>query len=340
MASTPMIRSIRWAATGLGVFLVGHALYKELTRFTLDNKVVVITGGSRGLGLVLARQLAKRKAKLALCARSADKLELARQQLVSLGAEVITIPCDVTDHQQVRAMMYDVVKHYGRIDVLINNAGTIQVGPYDNMEIADFERAMEANFWSQLFAVDAVLPYFRKSGRGRIVNITSIGGKIAFPHLLPYSASKFAAVGLSEGLTSELARENIIVTTVVPNLMRTGSPRNATIKGHYDAEYAWFKAADSSPVTSQSAEKSAKEIINALELGEKETTLSLSGKLATAIQGIAPGWVSTMLAVTNKILPKPVEGSDSVKGYQAESRLSQNPLNSSTDEAARKNNEL
>lgn len=337
----PLLKTLRWAAAGVGVMLLANAIYKEATKFKLNGKVVLITGGSRGLGLALARELAARGAKLAVCARSADKLEIARQQLAKSGAEVITLPVDVTDQDQVKAMIGDVVRKYGSIDVIVNNAGVIQVGPQENMSIGDYERAMQTNFWAPLYCIHAALPYFRIQGGGRIVNITSIGGKIAVPHLLPYTASKFASVGLSEGLHAELKKENIHVTTVVPNLIRTGGPKNITVKGNHEAEYAWFKITGSSPLLSLAADAAARKIITALEYGESEAILSLSGKLASIVKGIAPGWVSMAMSLANTFLPEPVTGKmDSKKGYEAESERSQVPVAQRTDRAAVKNNEV
>jgi NAD(P)-dependent dehydrogenase (short-subunit alcohol dehydrogenase family) len=333
--------TLGWAATGIGVFLLANAVVKEITKFNLQGKVVLITGGSRGLGLVLARALAAKGARLAICSRSADKLELARQELEKTGAEVLALPIDVTEREQVEAMIRDVIDHYGRIDVLINNAGIIQVGPQENMDIEDYEKAMQTNFWAPLYAIHAALPFFREQRGGKIVNITSIGGKIALPHLLPYTASKFASVGLSEGLHAELKRENIQVTTIVPNLMRTGSARNITVKGDHEAEYAWFKNSASSPILTQETEVAAKNIIRALEYGESEAILSLSGKLATVVKGLAPGWVSIALGVANKFLPDPVSGShESKMGYESESEQSQGAIASISDREAVKNNQV
>ncbi len=339
-APTPLQKTLGWIGAGLGVLMVANAVYSELNKFRTAGKVVLITGGSRGLGLVLAREFAARGAKLALCARSADALEIARQELERNGAEVITRPADLTNQHEVKAVIDDVVRHYGTIDVLVNNAGIIQVGPVENMEIADYEEAMKINFWAPLYAIHASLPYFKSQGEGRIVNITSIGGKIAVPHLTPYSASKFAAVGLSEGLNAELKRSNIKVTTVVPNLMRTGSPRNIDVKGDHEKEYAWFKITGSSPLISQDAETAAKHIVNAMEHGENEAILSLSGKLASIVKGFAPGWVGTVMALTNSFLPKPTVSNETKKGYEAESPMSRGRVASYSDRAAVKNNEV
>lgn len=334
-------KTIGWAAAGVGVLMIANALIREIRRFRLEGKVVLITGGSRGLGLLLARELAACGARLAICARSADKLELARQELEKAGAEVVALPIDVTEREQVDAMVRDVLDHYGRLDVLINNAGIIQVGPQDVMGIDEYERAMETNFWAPLYAIHAVLPHFKEQGEGRIVNITSIGGIFAVPHLLPYSVSKFAAVGLSEGMHAELKKLNIHVTTVVPNLMRTGSPRNIDVKGDHEKEYAWFKIAGSSPLLTQDARVAAKTIIKALEYGEREAVLSLSGKLAMVVKGLAPGWTSLAMALANRLLPdNGPYGDVTLKGYESESGLSQGPVTSLADQEAKKNNEM
>jgi NAD(P)-dependent dehydrogenase (short-subunit alcohol dehydrogenase family) len=337
---SPLASSLRWAAAGVGVFLVAHAISRELTRYSLTDKVVLITGGSRGFGLVLARQLADRGAKLAITARSGDDLELARQDLDARGAKVVAMTADVTRNEEVKAVVRDVISHYGRLDVLVNNAGIIQVGPQEVMGLEEYQVAMQTNFWPQLYAMHAVIPHFLDRGRGRIVNITSIGGKIAVPHLLPYTASKFATVGLSEGMHAELKKYNIYVTTVVPNLMRTGTPLRADIKGDQEKEYAWFKHADSNPLFSTDPVKAAETIIKAVEYGESEVTFSLSGRIARIVQGLAPGWVNLAMALANKLLPDAATGGNiTLKGWQAESDLSHGPISGLTDKAAAKNNE-
>src|SRR5262249_21748751 len=160
----------------------------------------------------------------------------------------LAVPCDVTDRKQADALVATVLARWRPIDVLVNNAGTICVGPQETMTEEDYREAMQTNFWGPLHMIEAVLPGMRQRRSGRIVNIASIGGKVSVPHLLPYSASKFALVGLSEGLRAELAKDGILVTTVCPGLMRTGSPRNATFKGQNTAEYAWFSISDSLPL--------------------------------------------------------------------------------------------
>jgi NAD(P)-dependent dehydrogenase (short-subunit alcohol dehydrogenase family) len=331
--------NIRLLAAGAGLLLAGYAVYKEFTKFNFDDKVVLLTGGSRGLGLELSRILVSKGANVAICARSSEQLNRAKAELSALGGDVISFTTDITDNDQVKDLVTKVIDHYGRLDVLINNAGTIQVGPVESMTIEDYEKAMQTNFFGPLYAIHAVLPHFISKKEGRIVNITSIGGKIAVPHLLPYTASKFALTGLSEGLHAELKKHNITVTTVVPHLMRTGAPRNITVKGDHEAEYAWFKMSDSIPLLSQDAAVAASEIVKAIEYGDTEQTLTLTAKVATFVQGFAPGWVSSIMTLANKFLPKNTTSSEK-KGYQSESKMTRSKISALTDRAAIRNNEL
>ncbi|HET9529177.1 MAG TPA: SDR family NAD(P)-dependent oxidoreductase, partial [Blastocatellia bacterium] len=265
---------------GAGALLAARALKRRGSLYDMRGRVVLITGGSRGLGLVMARELAREGARLAICARDEQELIRAHDDLTSRGAEVIAVPCDVTDRAQVEAMTESVEDRFGRIDVLINNAGVIEVGPMDVMTLGDYEEAMSTHFWGPLYTTLAALPGMRRRGEGRIVNISSIGGKISVPHLLPYSASKFALTGFSEGLRAELAGDGIVVTTVCPGLMRTGSPYNATFKGQHRREFAWFLISDSLPIISTSAESAARQIIDACKRGDAEVVLTVPARLA------------------------------------------------------------
>src|SRR5262249_775799 len=156
----------------------------------------------------------------------------------------LAVACDLTDRADIFKLVYTVRDELGPIDCVINNAGVITVGPMELMTPCDYEQAMLTHFWAPLYTTLAVLPEMRARRAGRIVNIPSIGGKLAVPHLLPYTASKFAEVGLSAGLRAELAQDGICVTTIVPGLMRTGSAINATFKGRHRDEYTWFALGD------------------------------------------------------------------------------------------------
>jgi short-subunit dehydrogenase len=200
--------------------------------FSYRDKVALITGGSRGLGLEIARQICARGAKVALVARDPAELARAKTELDRLATEVLTIQCDLLESAQIQSAVQQTLQRFGRIDILINNAGMIEVGPIEHMQLKDFERAMRLHFWAPFILYLLVVPQMRSKGGGRIVNISSVGGKIAVPHMAPYSASKFALTGFSDASRAELARDNISVTTVAPGMMRTGchsvpSPPNA-----------------------------------------------------------------------------------------------------------------
>ncbi|MGH9944965.1 MAG: SDR family NAD(P)-dependent oxidoreductase, partial [Pyrinomonadaceae bacterium] len=230
---------------------------------------------------------------------------------------------------------------FGQIDALINNAGMIQVGPVEVMTLADYEQAMKTHFWGPLYAILAVLPEMRRRGAGRIVNISSIGGKIGVPHLVPYSASKFALVGLSEGLRSELMKDGVVVTSVCPGLMRTGSPRNADFKGRHREEYAWFSISDSLPVSAMQAERAARQIVAACERGDAEVIVSLQAVLAVKFHALFPELTADLLGLINNFLPSAGGiGRRSAKGKDSASALSPSWLTSLSDAAARRNNEM
>jgi NAD(P)-dependent dehydrogenase (short-subunit alcohol dehydrogenase family) len=326
---------------GVGALFAARGAVRKWREYELRGKTVLITGGSRGLGLVLARELAREGAQLAICARDPAELELARADLVEHRANVLVVPCDVTDRAQVKELILMTQRHFGKIDVLINNAGVIQVGPMSAMTIEDYEEAMQTHFWGPLYTTLEVLPDMRKRGAGRIVNISSIGGKIGVPHLTPYSASKFALVGLSQAMRAELAKDGIIVTSVCPGLMRTGSPRNATFKGQHRAEYAWFAISDSLPVASMSAERAARQIIAACKRGEAEVILTTQAVLAVKFNALFPELTADLLNLANRLLPDAGGiGTKRAKGKDSESELAPSLLTALGDKAAERNNEI
>jgi NAD(P)-dependent dehydrogenase (short-subunit alcohol dehydrogenase family) len=333
--------ALKLAAAGAGALLAARAVYRRMSEYDFAGKTVLVTGGSRGLGLVLARGFAAEGANVAICARDPGELERARADLATRGARVLAFPCDMTDRSQVRELVEVVNEHFGRIDVLVNNAGVIQVGPLESMTLEDFEQAMAVHFWGPLYATLAVLPQMRARRDGRIVNISSIGGKISVPHLVPYSASKFALAGLSDGLRAELAKDNVAVTSVFPGLMRTGSPRNATFKGRHRAEYAWFSISDSLPVSSISAERAASQVIKACRRGQAELIITTQAVAAVKFRALFPEATADILAVANRLLPGPGGiGRARAKGRDSESSLAPSILTTLSEWAARRNNEV
>lgn len=327
-------------AIGFGGLIALTALKRSRRYFDLKDKVVLITGGSRGLGLVLAREFAKEGTRIAICARNYEELTHAKKDLESRGAEVFDAICDVRNKNEIDRLISDVCTRFGQIDVLVNNAGVIQVGPLETQTEKDFRDAMDIHFWSPYNLIQAVLPIMRGKGEGRIINIASIGGKVAVPHLAPYCASKFALVGLSNALRVELAKENIFVTTVCPGLMRTGSHVNAYFKGQNEKEYALFSIANALPVSSVSVESAARRIVKALKHGDAELIISPQAKIAAKANALMPELTAEILSLVNQLLPsKGGIGTAKLRGKDSESWISPSILTAMADKEIIENNE-
>lgn len=343
--TTQQKRGVLLGAAAVGAMMAARA-WSRRHAFEFAGQSVIITGGSRGLGLVMARQLAAEGAKLILVARNEEELDRAADDLRQRvpGVDVFTVAADLRKRYDAERTVAQVIDRHGRVDVVINNAGIIQVGPLDHMKLGDYEDAMNTHFWAPLYMVLAALPYMRRQGEGRVVNISSIGGKIAVPHLVPYSASKFALAGLSEGLRSELARDNIVVTTVYPGLMRTGSPVNALFKGHRPQEYAWFAISDSLPLASIDAGRAARQVLDACRYGDAELTITVQAKMAVLARHLAPEWFADAMTMMNGLLPPPAaaDGDVAQPGRDSESEWAapSSPLTASTYRAAQENNEM
>lgn len=338
MAKGTKEQGVRRRGAGL-LDAVRAALAIDFTSFR--GKVVLITGGSRGLGLIMARRLAREGARLAILARDEAELARAKEDLHKRGADVLTVKCDVRDRGQVQSAVRTVTAELGPVEVLINNAGTIVVGPLETMTAEDFDDAMRTHFYGPLWMTLAVLPDMRKVGGGRIINISSLGGQIPMPHALPYTASKFALTGLSEGLRAELMKDGIVVTTVNPGFMRTGSPYNCFFKGQNRREMAWFILADSMPILSMNADRAARILLRAARFGRAQITLTTVGKIAARVHGLFPGMITDRIGFLNRLLPDAGGiGTRRAKGSDSLSRLSSSLLTILTQRAAQDNNEL
>ncbi len=334
-----------WAALGVGSAVATRLISNQQRAMNLQGRTVLLTGGSRGLGLELGRVLIEEGVQLAICARSEEDLEEARRMLDQLAKEkgqiasVLAISCDVSQREQVQAMVRQVEEQFGPVEILINNAGTIQVAPLEEMEEREFKESINTHYWGPFYTMDAVLPRMRQRQQGRIVNIASIGGKVSIPHLVPYSAGKHALVGLSEGYRAELLKDHIYVTTVCPGLIRTGSPRNAVFKGKHREEHTWFTLSASSPLVSMDARQVAQDIIEACRYGRSTLVLSVQAKTLTGLNGLFPGLVSDMLGLANQWLPEPGGiGKQRRKGYESQSDLAPSNWTEANQEAAQRNN--
>jgi NAD(P)-dependent dehydrogenase (short-subunit alcohol dehydrogenase family) len=233
-----------------------------------------------------------------------------------------------------------VAERWGRIDVVVNVAGTITVGPLETLTREDFEESMRVNFWGTVNVAMAALPRMRAQGRGRIVNVSSIGGRVAVPHLLAYDASKFAVGGFSEGLAAEAARWGIRVTTVYPGLMRTGSPRHALFKGRHRAEYAWFSVAAGIPGLSMPVTRAAQRIVDAAHRGAPWVMLTLPAHVAATLHDLAPGPTIRLLALANRLLPPAGGiGRRAARGRDSTSAISPSALTTANERAVRRQNQ-
>lgn len=322
---------------------VGGWLWRQRQRrFDWQDRVALIAGGSRGLGLLLARRLGRRGAKVVLAARDGAELERARQSLVEEGIDAHLVVADVAVEAQAREMVEEAVQRHGHLDVLINAASIIQVGPLEAWSLDDLRAALDVNFWGTVHACLAALPHLRQRPGARIVNVSSIGGVVPVPHLLPYACGKYAITGFSEGLQAEVARQGVRVTTVIPWLMRTGSPPHALVKGQEEAEATMFTLAGSLPGITMGGERAADRIVRATERGERFVTLGGLGKAVRLAHALAPGLSGAVLATTASLLPQAPEGASEAQATEARehpSRWTRSFLTALGRRAAAKNNE-
>lgn len=332
---------VPWLMAGAAVTVAAAALTIRRRRMDFNGASVVITGGSRGLGLELAWQLGAEGARLNLIARDQGELERARGELAGLGVDVQVFPCDLRQQEQVERTVAAIRDLRRRIDVLINNAGIIQVGPQENQQLQDFHEAMAIHAWAPLLMMRGVVPIMKRQGGGRIVNISSIGGLVAVPHLVPYCMSKFALTGLSDGMRAELAKDNILITTVAPGLMRTGSHVQAFFKGQHRKEFAWFSIAGANPLLSTTPEKTAERIITACRYGKPRLIVTLPAAILHALNANFPDVTGTAFEVINRLLPGPVhpDGDRLRPGSQCRSAITRTFLTRLSDRAIPAHNE-
>ena len=284
------------------------------------DKVVLVTGGSRGLGLEIAKQICAHGGKVALLARNPEELERARNDLNRYRTDVLTIECDLLDSKQIQSAVQEMLQHFRKIDILINNAGIIEVGPLAHMQFKDFDRAMRLHFWAPFILYWLIAPHMRAKGGGRIVNISSIGGRFAVPHMVAYSASKFALTGFSDAIRPELARDKIYVTTVTPGIMRTGSEVHAKFKGDHAAEYRWFNLANKLPFASISIERAARKILKACRRGKPNLVMPVTAYFTIAANAMFPNLMARLMQIFNRSLPAEVSESGNEAQSGAEIR--------------------
>jgi NAD(P)-dependent dehydrogenase (short-subunit alcohol dehydrogenase family) len=309
-------------------------------RESLRDRVVVITGGSRGLGFALAEDLARGGARVTIAGRDAATVDRARELLAGAGLQVDGVRCDVRNQAEAEALIAQVEARSGPVDVLVNDAGVIEVGSVWDQSLDDFRESVETHIFGPLHTMRAVLPSMRARGDGRIVNIASIGGLVGTPHLAPYSAGKFGLVGLSQAYAAEVAHDGITVTCVCPGLMRTGSPDHAIFKGRTKEEYAWFAIGDANPLLSASTRHAVVTIVHAIAHRKRFVTITPLARAAQIVNALAPATTTRLLGVVARMLPPPLDD-ETVRreGEDSHSPLAPSILTVLDRLAKRRNNE-
>jgi len=246
-----------------------------------ENKVVLITGASAGIGAATARQLAREGAKLALLARRKDKLENVCAEIENEGGTATPFIADVTNRASLDAAVAGTAEKYGRLDIVLANAGSGIAGPIYKLEVEDFRRQFETNFFGVLNTIYAALPHLKES-RGQLGLIGSIAGIVATPNSSPYNTSKFAIVGLAESIYYDLSRLGISVTLINPGFVKS-EIRHINNRGELtdkpDPVPGWLVLP---------ADKAAKTISNALYYKKPEVIITFHGKVFSLFKRFFP----------------------------------------------------
>lgn len=261
---------------------------------------VLITGGSEGIGKATAHLFAQQGYNVVLAARHADRLAAVAQELQASGHSTLAIPTDVQEFSQVENLIKTALHHYGSVEVLINNAGIYISGPVEQFTLADWQQVINTNLWGYIYTVHALLPYMISQGRGTIVNVGSIGGKVPLPYLTPYTTSKFAVTGFTQALQSELEPKGIQVCGIYPNLIRSNFLERAIFQGQ-DATDTEARRKQVEQVVQlpgiEKPEDVAKAIWNAVDHQRQETIVG-SANLAAFANSILPGLTQWILRKT------------------------------------------
>lgn len=302
------------AGVAVGAWLGGRLLRRR-RRLDLNGAKVLITGGSRGLGFAAARRFVEAGADVAICARDRGELDHAVRALHELSVRagratvVVALRADVSDAAQAAWVIDETRAALGGLDVLVNCAVEIAVGPLEAMTAADFEQAFRGIFLTLYQPTMAAVPYFRAQRRGRIVNVTSVAGKLPIPHNAAYVVGKFATTGFSAVCAAELRKYGIRVSTVMPPPLRNGAWMNASYKGEAQQELQWFVRALSSPLVSIDPERAARAIVQAARYGDAETMVAPSSWLQSRCYSLFPELTTDLLAAVDDLgMPRPPLG--------------------------------
>jgi len=252
----------------------------------VKDRVVIITGASKGIGAELARQLASRGAKLVLAARNDAELNAAAEECRKLGATVITVKADVAVEHDCQTIVAGALLAFGRIDVLVNNAGMSMWARFDEIEDVEvLARIMQVNYMGAVYCTRHALPHLKASG-GCLVGISSLAGLVGVPTRTGYSASKHAMTGFFDSLRIELADTGVAVTMIYPGFVATGIRENATGPDGKPILVSPVKEGEVMTV-----EDCASRIVRAIERREREVVMTARGRFGRWLRLVAPGLV-------------------------------------------------
>lgn len=259
----------------------------------MEDMVVIVTGASRGIGRATAMEFSRRGAKVALAARESKALGERREEIESQGGEALVVATDVRQIDQVKELVRQTTERWGKIDVLVNNAGVTYIAPLGEMAMDQIREIIDVNLIGAIHCIKETLPHFRAQGGGHIVNVASILGKRGIPRQAVYSASKFALMGLSEALRSELRPYGITITSFCPSSTSTEMNRAASA-GETGIKQLIRQRFMYSP------EAVARRIVRAAHHRQREVVLSLPGKAIAFTNKWAGGFLDSLFGRLEK----------------------------------------
>jgi len=246
----------------------------------VSGRTAIVTGASTGIGKETARQLVERGASVVLASRHREKLEAVAEELASLPGPTLVVPTDVTERLAVEALARRTVEVFGSIDILVNNAGSGLFAPISGGNLENARRLFDVNFWGAVHSIQATVPYMQSQRRGHIVNVSSVVGWVAPPHMGMYAATKFALRAISDSLRTEVAGSGVRVSTIYPGLTQTSFTENMlqeTPVPSFPPVVRW--------VTSEAV---ARRILQAIRWGWRDVFVSPEDIAAAGLNIVAP----------------------------------------------------
>jgi short-subunit dehydrogenase len=304
-------KNLIWlSALSTGSFILAKVLLRKSYKYKFENKVALVTGGSFGIGFEVAKLLLDENARVIITDHDVNRLESARIALSGTKNEVMAVPCDLTNKNEVEKMVQTITKNQGELEYLFNCMELFRFGNFEELDESSFEEAWQVNFLSPLNVIKVTLPLLRRGNGGYVVNLSSIAGKISLPRLLPYAASKFALSGFSEGLQRELLKYNIRVLTVYPGLLKPEILEEGN--DIYGSEI--LSVLDKEKLFQQYSAPVARDIIKAVKNGR--TTLKTSSNLLSTIGRLFPDLLDARLKHFDKQVIKQAAAKSEKEGVE------------------------